>query len=61
MSASLEAKVAENIRQGMSVTAGIEDKLEGLFLNRNDIPEEDRLELYQNYLACVESQSQAYK
>jgi hypothetical protein len=51
--AKLEAKIAQNIRDGVSVDAGITQELKGSFINNAKVSEANAVSLYDKYLSCL--------
>lgn len=55
VSASLNAKIADNIKDGVSFDAGIKDQIRGEFMNNaaGRVSEENAVKLYEAYTKCL--------
>jgi type IV pilus biogenesis protein CpaD/CtpE len=53
LTAKVEGKIEENIRDGVKIDAGIENELRGLLLNSDKVDNNNVGSVYENYLKCV--------
>jgi len=55
VSATLNAKIADNISDGLEFDAGIKDQIRGEFMNNiaGRVSEENAVKLYDSYVGCL--------
>jgi len=53
LSGNLEAKMQKNSTLGLALSAGVESDLKGYFLNHAQVTGDSAVELYREYLNCI--------